>query len=159
MKKIIAVVLALVMCFSIIPGAYASNENVGLTENPSYLEGTISLNGASAPNLTTVWNISTKGMYTFAGTADSWSTTGLYTNYNFKGEDAYLIQVTNNTNVNITMTMRGLLKTYRTIVIPSNETWLVTLNSTYGISSSTLWYIHFSAPCDVEGYVTVYPGT
>jgi len=127
-----------------------------LTETPKYLENAISPAGATAPNTTTVWNIAKKGQYDYAGSAASWSATDLYTNYYFTGCDSYSVKIQNSGSSDVKVSFHGWVFTYRTLNVLSGTTYYAIFNSDTAdrtVSTSTNWYMRFSAPCDVSGYV------
>lgn len=156
MKKIFATLLAILCCVSLGLNVFATevSGNIGLSETPPVNYVT---RGSAAPGLAVVWDISEDGDYEFEGSSASWSDTGLYTNYYFTGQSSYTIEVTNNSNNAVTVSFHGWIRTYMTTTVPGNSTKTITFSSDtaeYNVSKSTNWYMHFSAPCDVEGVVS-----
>ena len=100
------------------------------------------------------WDISEKGQYDFAGyTFDS---SYLYTSWRFKGKSSYTVSITNEYTQPLKVAFEGTLRTYRTVSVPQGTTCYTTLssnNSKYTITADTKWYLRFTAPCEVNGYV------
>lgn len=133
---------------------YDSDEVVHqLVETPTYLDTEETQSrGTTKPNLSTFLDISSYGRYTFSGDAPA-NSTGLYTNYNFKGCDEYRVQISNYASTELTVQFRGALFTHRTETLPAGTTYILFFDS---VGSNTKWHLYFHSPCDVYGYVEEY---
>lgn len=156
MKKIISFVLTTAILLAISANAVAadaSEVNIDLlVDHPPYVE----TRGGTPPTIFDVWNIAEKGRYNFSGYAEDYSTTALYTKYHFTGETQYLVKVNNNSDNSVEITFRGWYTNYREEVIPANSSLSYIISSEFceaDINEDTIWYIRFSRPCDVSGYV------
>ncbi|RSX53864.1 hypothetical protein D2E25_0170 [Bifidobacterium goeldii] len=107
-KRLIAAACSILCLLSImIQPAYASSdENIGLTTDPSYLIEGKKTRGQDLPG--PVWNISSKGAYSFKG---SNIYQFIYTNYLFTGKKNYTIWIRNtgSSPIDIYTTKRRLL--------------------------------------------------
>jgi hypothetical protein len=89
--SIILVALATLTSFCFVSAETEAPSNVGVSfEEPYIKDGDIALAEVTRP--TKVWNIKTKGKYSFSGTPGSQT---LYTNYKFKGKTSYTFYVKN----------------------------------------------------------------
>ena len=99
--KVLCLIFTFVCMLSTTSVAFASTENVGLTDSPSYLsDGGISTYDGKKP--TDVWIFFTKGSYSFNG--DTCGNT-LYTLYKFIYTRSMTIEVTNNSSSDLRVTV------------------------------------------------------
>ena len=142
-------------------GMIEQGECVGLTSDPDYLNeelynsGNIGetgeINGQNRP--TSVWDFSNSSLYYFDGSA---TYTDLYTNYLFTGTTNMGIYVTNESNS--TLNFKVYKKTATILTDYAVASFSVSPNATAykvasGLSSGSKYYIKFSCPCSVNGYV------
>ena len=152
MKKFISVLVTAAMLFSFSTAAFASERNIGLSPNPPYAV----TRGAYPPDIWEVWNVADKGTYEFSGFAEDYSDTDLYTNYHFTGKTSYQVRIINTCSSDVTVTFSGWYTNYRVVTVPADSVRNYTISTMYcdeEITESTIWYMRFSAPCEVEGYV------
>lgn len=123
---------------------------VTLSAPSTIYAGGISIQSTSLP--TSTWNLSTKGIYSFAGKADNQD---LYSNYLFTGATKTQIQCTNkrtdkNLKVQLVRDDPYFDTAVSTVNVPKNgsSNWNVT-----GLSSSSKYYLRFYAPCEFNGYI------
>jgi len=125
---------------------YSGDIGVSTTEPDSTPSGGITACGLNPP--TTVWNIASKGSYSFAGSATG---STLYTNYKFTGKSRYEVKVVNNHSKTLKIICRTSgWSSFRTISLSGKSTAYYTVSPS---SSSTNWYIQFNAPSSFSGYV------
>lgn len=140
MKKIAAVMaavlLALTAVISFDSAAYADTESTMVGVSAVAPEVT-QRDSTSRPSKT--WEINKSGRYPFAG----WSyQQTLYTDWQFKGETHYTIQVHNSGSRTITVKAKSLFKTYAKTQVGAGRT--VTFQFS-GISSSAKFYLTFES--------------
>lgn len=153
MKKLISAILTIAMMLSFNISASAAEPVQKLIPDPPYNDVE---RGSSAPDIFTVWNIEQKGQYDFEGFAEGYSDTALYTNYHFKGKTSYMVQINNTCGYDVEVLFRGWFTDYRTVTVPAYSTRNYQINTRTcdeEITADTIWYIRFSAPCEVNGYV------
>ena len=150
--KVLCLILAFVCMLSTTSVAFASPENVGLTDSPSYLiDGGISTYDGKKP--TDVWNMTTMGKYTFSG-----DTCGgyLYTLYRFTSTWGLKITVTNDDpkyEVNVVVyECRSLFdKDLADRTIKPGDTLTFTVNDLNFLSE---YYVRFSSASKVHGTIS-----
>lgn len=148
MKKIekyfVTAMLTLVLGVAILPLSLvhaqpiidSESHNVGVSYiSPDNSFGGISIQSTDRPS--TVWDISTKGQYDFAGSSHYQT---LYTNYKFKGKTSYKIYVNNTGNTSIKVKAKRLTRTYATTTVAAGKSATLEFSDIY---SSTEFYIVF----------------
>jgi hypothetical protein len=147
-KSFVCVLFCAIVAFNGAITSYAS-DNIGVSENPTYLSSSeIQLYSTSEPK--TEWNLSTKGKYSFSGSAKN---NGLYTNYYFTGVDKVKIYVKNNGSSNfiVDFCKKNLLNTTvdeRTVYKNGYTTYTIS-----SLSKSKKYFLYFVPPCSFEGYI------
>ena len=125
---------------------YSGDIGVSTTEPDSAPAGGITACGLNPPTI--VWNIISKGSYSFAGSATG---STLYTNYKFTGKSKYEVKVVNSHSKTLKIICRTSgWSSFRTISLSGKSTAYYTVSPS---SSSTNWYIQFNAPSSFSGYV------
>lgn len=109
-------------------------------------EAQIQPNSASRP--TKVWNLATKGKYTFKGTIKNAGTT-LYTNYKFKGKTNYTFVVKNTGDSILTVKAKRKAYTYTTATVKAGKTKTVSFSN---IQAATEFYLAFDGS-SFSGYI------
>lgn len=84
-----------------------------------------------------IWNVRTKGAYTFSGSTHSQT---LYTNYKFKGKTSYTVKVNNTSSNPITVKAKRLTKTYATTKISGGKSATIQFSN---IKAATEFYVTF----------------
>ncbi len=156
-KKISLLAMAAVMISSANSVLVSADELNGLTPNPNYFStsvGDIVTYDNYIP--TTVWNLSTSGVYNFNGSANGQAS--LYTNYLFTGVDTLAISVKNNHKSNalkvkvcqrINLGKNSISKTIDSFTVYSGNTYSTSVK----VSSSNRYYLEFSSPSNFNGYI------
>lgn len=157
-KKIISTILStmiLVTAFAFVTNATdesAKTTVYAVTENSAYLNSEPRRRDNSRPD--TAWNLSTKGQYNYSGSA---SITYLFTLYYFTNASHVEIRCKNNSSSDpayAELRKRSSLgylfdTTVSEQIVPVGQTytWGVDVNSGSG------YYLRFSVPCNVQGYI------
>ena len=93
-----------------------------------------------------VWNIASKGKYTFSGNPGSQT---LYTNFKFKGKTSYTFYVKNSGKYSMTVKAKRLTKTYASTRISAGKSASVTFSN---IKKDTEFYLTFEGS-SFSGYI------
>lgn len=150
-KSIISAFLCLLMVLGGYSTVYANEQNIGVTETPSYLNSVNeNLLGIGEPF--SDWNLKTKGTYKIWGSAD-YST--LYSEYYFTGVesmDIYVYNESKESTITVSVYKAGsvdLLRSSKRIAAGKSASWNV------GTKSNAQYYIKFSgAPMTFSGTVS-----
>lgn len=131
--------------------AYAAENNVGVTPDPSYLaENQIRPYGTKEPNA--VWNLATRGRYNFEGVANK---SCLYTNYLLTGASRVKIVVYNysSSTLYFSVVKKGIInsRVIRTSVAANTtkDPAVFYVN----LESSKEYMLYFEYPCNFSGYI------
>lgn len=154
-QMLLAILILPLLLAAAPPAAHAQEltaepENIGVSEicpEDSFEESTdAQLHSASRPSK--VWNIATKGKYSFKGVIKK-SGTVLYTDYKFKGKTQYSFLVKNTGDATLTVKAKRLTKTYTTTKIKAGGSAKVSISS---IQASTEFYLTFEGS-SFSGYI------
>ncbi len=109
----------------------------------------ISLDEIDIP--TDVWNIPSKGEYTFSGETNK-TTSTLYSNYKFTGQSNYVIGATNDSDYSLTVTLKTATNTYGTMVVKAHSKNLMSVNK---VGANKKVYLKFSSSkyLNFEGHI------
>ena len=142
-KKIISLLIACtlsILCFAI--PVYAESDS----DTDS---GTTVTRDNSRP--TANWNLSTNGQYNFSGYAAG--TADIYSLYNFTGVDPMCISVRNlgsTYTITVKLIKNALIDyTVETFTVAPGQRRVVTVD----VSSTSRYYLSFSAPCSFDGFI------
>lgn len=157
-KHLLSIILIFIMLFSLSITAFAAktssfdneesgNELHGLSYEPPFNPQT---RGFSAPNITTLWNINTKGPGTMSGYCTS--DRKLYSNHMYYGKTDYSITIKNHLSQPLTVNIRsylggGILKS---TTVSANATIY------YGFKTdipNSYFYFQFDGPCNIDGTI------
>lgn len=123
---------------------YVASELFGLTTENLFPE--YSLFGVSRPS--SVWDISKKGQYDFAGSSKSQT---LYSNYSFKGKTSYTVKINNTGSNPITVKAKRLTKTYASTKVSGGKSATIQFSN---IEKTTEFYVTFDGTyISFNGYV------
>ena len=124
-----------------------------LTDSPEYLFSSDGISTRSNERPTSIWNFENNSLYYFDGSA---TYTDLYTEKLFTGTTGMGLYVKNENNSAVTVKVYKNTATVLTdtvvfsFSVPANTTVYKTTGT---LSSSKKYYVKFSCPCNVSGYI------
>ncbi len=150
--KILSAFLVFVIAlFGSANSVFANQQNIGLCENPVYIEHkNIETFGIDKP-YNSEWDLSKEGKYEFSGWCiDNY----LYTNYTFTGASSVRIQVNNKSNQKITVKLLkqkfGVDWSQSTKSIEAGKSLSWRVNN---LDKSSYYFLQFSKGSNVTGYI------
>lgn len=154
MKNIFKKITVLTAVTTIVAGMFimpvSADELEGLTFNPSYIsESGIELYDFQPPSTTNVWNLATKGAYHIEGSGNTNAT--LYTSYLFTGVSTLSITISNTSSSETTVNVlkQGGWFAVSSFTVPAGGQ----VSRLVNVNSSNKYYLSFSCPCNVSGYI------
>lgn len=150
-RRIIALCLIMIMCFSTSTALAATNEGVSTVfpTNPLSNIGEISIDSIYMPDKSSVYP---NGVDNYVHGAASGCS--LYTNSCFYGVNSIRYRITNKSSDSLTIKLHKY--TFYGQICEQQETIPANCIESYsftGLSSSSYYFIEFCAPSDFEGYV------